>query len=854
MNVGISSSFNSEGGGGADRRAGCSAGLTYPAGGTGVGRMPRSRNGSTPGAAREAVSAPAAGLSNPVAITVTRISPCMAGSFTVPKMISASSPAASFTTSEIWVTSPSVRSSPPVMLMSTPVAPVIEMLSSSGDEIACCTASVARFSPRPMPVPMIAAPPFCITVRTSAKSTFTMPVTVMREEIPCVAWSSTSSAFLSASWNGMPLPTTASRRSFGTTTMVSTCFFISAIPISAWRIRFRPSNRNGFVTMPMVRAPRSRAICAMLGDAPVPVPPPMPQVTNTRSAPWRECSTSSRFSSIAWRPISGRAPAPSPRVSFFPIWTLTSALLLRRAWASVLTEMNSTPGRPSSTMRLSAVPPPPPTPTTFIRAFCDPVSSSSKIMAPSGPRSEEVLQPSLERSEQPVHPGALRPRAPPHPAPSPAPTGSGSLRHPPRRVQHQPCRHRVARRLYAVHQPGDPVLGRASAHRHAEHVACELHHPRQVRRAPRQHHPGGEPAAPIARLLELAVHHMEDLFQALVDDLRQHLARRLPCPLARRGGQRDHLRRIDERLVRDAVPLLEPLGVGLRHAEHLDHVGRQVRPGEPQRREVPDLPLVEDGDPGRAAADLDQRHAQLPLVVRQYRVRRGQGLEHQVRRAVSRPLHALAQVLGGRGLHRHEVHLDLEPRPRHPHGVRDAALLVDHVLLRNVVQELVVFAERDRAGDLVHPGDVRRGDFVAAHRDHAGRRSRRDVLPRDAARQRGNFGACHPLGVPHRGGHGARGLVDVAHHAAAHAAVLRQPHAQHLRDRLPRQIAHDLSDHGARLGAPQVEAGHEPAVPRHGLPRPPRAPRARRPFRSPSPPRRPASDACAWRRTTTCPA
>src|SRR5256886_2226678 len=73
-------------------------------------------------------------------------------------------PAASFTTSEIWVTSPSVRSSPPVMLMSTPVAPVIEMLSSSGDEIACCTASIARFSPRPMPVPMIAAPPFCITV------------------------------------------------------------------------------------------------------------------------------------------------------------------------------------------------------------------------------------------------------------------------------------------------------------------------------------------------------------------------------------------------------------------------------------------------------------------------------------------------------------------------------------------------------------------------------------------------------------------------------------------------------------------------------------------------------------------
>src|SRR5438552_2372677 len=51
-------------------------------------------------------------------------------------------------------------SSPPVMLISTPVAPAIEMLSSSGLEIACCAASIARFSPRPVPVPISAAPGF----------------------------------------------------------------------------------------------------------------------------------------------------------------------------------------------------------------------------------------------------------------------------------------------------------------------------------------------------------------------------------------------------------------------------------------------------------------------------------------------------------------------------------------------------------------------------------------------------------------------------------------------------------------------------------------------------------------------
>src|SRR6059036_3816905 len=245
-------------------------------------------------------------------------------------------------------------------------------------------------------------------------------------------------------------------------------------------MRLRPSNRNGLVQIPMVSAPRSRATCEMIGAAPVPVPPPMPQVTNTRSAPCSACSTSSRFSSIAWRPISGLAPAPSPRVSFLPIWTLTSALLLRSAWASVLTDMNSTPLTCSSIMRFRALPPPPPTPTTFIRAFCDTVSSSSKIMAPSGDRSEEVLQPPLQRSEPPLDARALDHRA----------AGNAALRESPRRVQHQTHRDRVARRLHTVDEPRDPLLRRPGPHRHRERLARQLHHPRQVCHPARQHDPG----------------------------------------------------------------------------------------------------------------------------------------------------------------------------------------------------------------------------------------------------------------------------------------------------------------------------------------------------------------------------
>ena len=58
-----------------------------------------------------------------------------------------------------------------------------------------------------------------------------------------------------------------------------------ARPSSARRARWRPSKRNGLVTTPTVSAPSSRASCAMTGAAPVPVPPPMPAVTKTMSAP-----------------------------------------------------------------------------------------------------------------------------------------------------------------------------------------------------------------------------------------------------------------------------------------------------------------------------------------------------------------------------------------------------------------------------------------------------------------------------------------------------------------------------------------------------------------------------------------
>ena len=159
-----------------------------------------------------------------------------------------------------------------------------------------------------------------------------------------------------------------SKRSLGITISVSTACRNCSTPVSATRERFAPSTRKGLVTTATVRASSSREAAAMSGLAPVPVPPPMPAVMNTISAPSSAILMSWMLSSAAWRPSSGFPPAPRPRVVLSPIWIFRSALDSSRTWLSVLIARYSTPMWPASIMRLTALPPAPPTPTTRILA------------------------------------------------------------------------------------------------------------------------------------------------------------------------------------------------------------------------------------------------------------------------------------------------------------------------------------------------------------------------------------------------------------------------------------------------------------------------------------------------------
>ena len=73
------------------------------------------------------------------------------------------------------------------------------------------------------------------------------------------------------------------------------------------------------VTIPTVSMSISFAILAMIGAAPVPVPPPIPAVMNTiLVCVESRVVISSKLSCAAFFPTSGLAPAPKPSVNEAP--------------------------------------------------------------------------------------------------------------------------------------------------------------------------------------------------------------------------------------------------------------------------------------------------------------------------------------------------------------------------------------------------------------------------------------------------------------------------------------------------------------------------------------------------------
>src|SRR5262245_7727605 len=412
---------------------------------------------------------------------------------------------------------------------------------------------------------------------------------------------------------------------------VSTHLCSSLMPPSAMRMRRWPSNWNGFVTTPTVRMPSSLAQRATTGAAPVPVPPPMPAVTNTMWAPARWSRISSITSSAAARPTSGCEPAPSPSVTRTPIWMMRSALDMVSACASVLATTKSQPTRPAVIMLLTALPPAPPTPNTVIRGLSSRISGTfrSIVMAASPERWREcrrvgpvrrrparsydgqspleaLAKPSSHPREITFRPGHELSRAPRFEL--------FEMRH--LGVDQEPGRDRECRTFGSLGQSRDAERP-AHAHPARENARGGLGQPRELARAAGQHHArtrirrkrrGGEPVA----------HHFQNFLDAGADDAHEGGAgddvRRLALVLADRR-HRDHVAIVRGAGDRASVQRLDAFGVGELGVQAARQIHGDVIAAEREGIRIDEPPLREHRDRGGAGTDIDDCRAEVRFIV-----------------------------------------------------------------------------------------------------------------------------------------------------------------------------------------------------------------------------------------------
>src|SRR5882724_7076756 len=528
-------------------------------------------------------------------------------------------------------------------------------------------------------------------VFTSAKSRLMMPGIVMMSEIPCTAWRRMSSAMRNDS-KKPAFCATASSFSLGITIVVSMLSISSAKPRSACAMRRRPSNANGLVTTATVRAPISLASEAMIGAAPVPVPPPRPVVTNTMSAPSRASIILSASSRAPRRPISGLAPAPRPLVSLVPNWIFTGARDICSACKSVLATTNSTPSTPAQIIRLTAFPPPPPTPITLIFAFVRGSSLNWILTSPSalfcsllihhtpdpfGSADFHHLVPALrvcaprcflKRPASPIQPNFLRY----------APSFASNARS----LWPNPCSgfiFAIVVRCAYIARPTAVANSRQS--RHARPASGQYH----SRRTKFEH----------ASLLQMITHQFAQLLRAGFEYLGQKPLRHQPRrPVSH--GRHFNLIAISHLAADGVAKLFFDLLCGSHRRSQSDGnvIGEMVSAHRHHAR-MRHHSVGINNHVSRSCADIGQAHAQLFFVSAQRTVRGHKRFVNDVVHMQSSAVRCGDNILRCAGGSSHHVEIHFQPPAHHSRRIAHSCLFIQNEFLWQQVQYFAIVRERD---------------------------------------------------------------------------------------------------------------------------------------------------------------
>src|SRR5690606_5831016 len=260
-------------------------------------------------------------------------------------------------------------------------------------------------------------------------------------------------------------------------------------------------------------------------------------------------------------------PAPRPFVRWSPIWMRSSARLVARTCASVLAATNSTPLRPVSIMRLTALLPPPPRPMTRMTAFSL-LLIAMRSRSPDPATLEEVLY----DVPDPLEPTTTSTQvALPLLTPRHGGGVAAVLLH---AEPDQPYRRGVGGTSHHVRQAGYAV-GLTYPHGETEAFVRDLVDARHERGPASDDDVAGQQLERAHLLLDVSLHQVEDLDDAGLDHLGQLEGRDARRVVGVRDFQLDvAVRQLRQR---DAVAALDALGlVGLDAQELADVLGDVV--------------------------------------------------------------------------------------------------------------------------------------------------------------------------------------------------------------------------------------------------------------------------------------
>ncbi len=221
-----------------------------------------------------------------------------------------------------------------------------------------------------------------------------------------------------------------------------------------------------------------------------------------------------------------------------------------------------------------------------------------------------------------------------------------------------------------------------------------------------------------------------------------------------------------------------------------------------------------NGNVGRTATDVHQRHSDLLFLRRYHRLRGSQLLENDVGDIESRTVAGFDDVLGAGNGAGHDVHPGFQSDAAHAQRLTDAVLVVDDELLGKDMDDLAVHGYGDGFRRIDHPAHVVRGNLAVLDGDHALGVEPLDMSARDPRVHRLYFAAGHQLGLFDSLLDGRDSSFDVDHDPFAQAAGRAGPDTDDVHS-----VFGHVADDGADLRGADIEThdqifspvGHNPS-------------------------------------------